>query len=171
MTAPDAVTRGRAAFDRKRWSEAYRELTLAERDNPLAPEDLDRLATAAYLVGQESVSGEARARAHAAFVERSDPLRAARSAFWLGYALITVPAQQAQANGWLARAKRLLDECGEDRAEYGLLLCTQGYQKITEVTLPRRSRASSRPRGSGRNSPTSMSRRSPVTPRRECSSG
>ena len=37
MTAPDAVTRGRAAFDRKVWSEAYRELALADRQNPLAP--------------------------------------------------------------------------------------------------------------------------------------
>src|SRR5678815_3743336 len=127
MTAPDAMTRGRAAFDRKAWSEAYRELALADRESSLAAEDLDRLATAAYLVGDESAAADVRARAHAAFVERGDPLRAARSAFWLGYALISVPVQQAQGNGWLARAKRLLDECGEERAEYGLLLCTQGY--------------------------------------------
>lgn len=132
MSAPDAVTRGRTAFDRKSWSEAYRELALADQDTPLAPEDLDRLATAAYLVGQESTAADARARAHAAFVERGDLIHAARSAFWLGYSLISVPAQQAQANGWLARAKRHLDECGEERVEYGLLLCTQGYQKIIE---------------------------------------
>jgi ATP/maltotriose-dependent transcriptional regulator MalT len=132
MTAPDAMTRGRAAFDRKAWSEAYRELALADRESSLAAEDLDRLATAAYLVGDESAAADVRARAHAAFVERGDPLRAARSAFWLGYALISVPVQQAQGNGWLARAKRLLDECGEERAEYGLLLCTQGYMKIVE---------------------------------------
>lgn len=132
MTAPDAVTRGRAAFDRKAWSEAYRELALADRQNPLAPEDLDSLATAAYLVGEESIAGEVRARAHAGFVERGDLVGAARAAFWLGYALIHLPAQQAQANGWLARAKRLLDECGEERVEYGLLLCTQGYKKIVE---------------------------------------
>lgn len=132
MTAPDAVTRGRAAFDRKAWSEAYRELALADGQRPLAAEDLDRLATAAYLVGHESTATEVRARAHAAFVERGDLPRAARSAFWLGYALISVPAQQAQGNGWLARAKRLLDECGEERVEYGLLLCTQGYMKIVE---------------------------------------
>ena len=136
MTAPDAVTLGRAAFDRKAWAEAYRELALADRQRPLAAEDLDRLATSAYLVGHESSAAEARARAHAAFVERGDPVRAARSAFWLGYALISVPAQQAQANGWLARAKRLLDECGEDRAEHGLLLCTQGYLKIVEGNFP-----------------------------------
>ena len=132
MTVPDALARGRAAFDRKAWSEAYRELGLADRQQPLAAEDLDRLATAAYLVGHESTAAEVRARAHAGFVERGDLVRAARCAFWLGYALISVPAQQAQGNGWLARAKRLLDECGEERVEYGLLLCTQGYMKIVE---------------------------------------
>lgn len=136
MTAHDAATRGRAAFDHKAWSEAYRELALADRESSLSPEDLDRFATAAYLVGHESTAADARARAHAAFVEHGDSLRAARSAFWLGYALISVPAQRAQANGWLSRAKRLLDECGEERSEYGLLLCTQGYLKIGESDFP-----------------------------------
>ena len=135
MTAHDAVTRGRAAFDRKAWSEAYRELALADRQTPLTPEDLDSLATAAYLVGEESIASDARARAHTGFVERGDLVRAARSAFWLGYALINVPAQQSQGNGWLARAKRLLDDAGEERVEYGLLLCTQGYLKIVEGDL------------------------------------
>ena len=135
MTAHDAVTRGRAAFDRKAWSEAYRELALADRQTPLTPEDLDSLATAAYLVGEESIASDARARAHAGFVERGNLVRAARSAFWLGYALINVPAQQSQGNGWLARAKRLLDDAGEERVEYGLLLCTQGYGKIVEGDL------------------------------------
>ena len=69
------------------------------------------------------------------FVERGNLVRAARSAFWLGYALINVPAQQSQGNGWLARAKRLLDDAGEERVEYGLLLCTQGYGKIVEGDL------------------------------------
>jgi DNA-binding CsgD family transcriptional regulator len=132
MSASDALTRGRAAFDRNSWSEAYRELAFADRESPLAPEDLDRLATAAYLVAHESTATEARTRAYAGFVERGEPIRAARSAFWLGYSLISIPAQQAQANGWLARAKRHLDECGQECVEYGLLLCTQGYQKIIE---------------------------------------
>jgi hypothetical protein len=43
-----------------------------------------------------------------------------------------VPVQQSQGNGWFARAKRLLDDAGEERVEYGLLLCTQGYKKIVE---------------------------------------
>jgi hypothetical protein len=135
MTAPEAVARGRAAFERKAWLDAYHSLSAADRASALLPEDLDSLATAAYLVGEESVSADARARAHAGFLERGDPVGAARSAFWLGYALISVPSQQAQANGWLARARRLLDQCGTERVEHGLLLCTVGYQKLVEGDL------------------------------------
>jgi hypothetical protein len=65
MTGSEAVARGRAACERQAWAEAFRELTLAGREIVLEPEDLDRLATAAYLVGEEAVSAEARARAHA----------------------------------------------------------------------------------------------------------
>ena len=130
MSGSEAVARGRAACERQAWAEAFRELTLAGRAIVLEPEDLDRLATAAYLVGEEAVSAEARARAHASFVERGELIRAARSAFWLGYALISEPAQRAHANGWLARARRLLDECGADTVEHGFLLCTSGYQRL-----------------------------------------
>lgn len=130
MSGSEAVARGRAACERQAWAEAFRELTRAGREIVLEPEDLDRLATAAYLVGEEAVSAEARARAHASFVERGELIRAARSAFWLGYALISEPAQRAHANGWLARARRLLDECGADTVEHGFLLCTSGYQRL-----------------------------------------
>src|SRR5262245_45412756 len=119
MTAPQALARGRAAFERRAWSDAYRELAVADRDGRLDPEDLDHLATAAYLVGEESSSADARARAHSGFLERGDLVRAARSAFWLGYALISVPAQQAQASGWLARAKLLPDERRSARGAHG----------------------------------------------------
>jgi DNA-binding NarL/FixJ family response regulator len=135
MATSDALTRGRAAFERKAWSEACRQLRRADRDAPLDPEDLDHLATAAYLIGEESVSAEIRSRAHASFLERGDLMPAARSAFWLGYALLNAPSQQAQANGWLGRARRLLDECGGDSVEHGLLLCTNGYQKIVADDL------------------------------------
>ena len=135
MTGSEAVARGRAAFGRQAWAEAYRELSLANREISLEPEDLDRFATAAYLVGEESVSADARARAHASFLERGELIHAARSAFWLGYALISDPGQRAHANGWLARARRLLDECGTDTVEHGFLLCTSGFQKLIEEDL------------------------------------
>jgi hypothetical protein len=47
MTGSEAVARGRAAFVRQEWAEAYRELNLASQEISLEPEDLDRFATAA----------------------------------------------------------------------------------------------------------------------------
>jgi DNA-binding NarL/FixJ family response regulator len=92
------------------------------------PDDLDRLATQAYLTGDDATSADLRAQAHAAHLERGDPVAAARSAYWLGFALMDRPARQAQAGGWLARARRLLDDCGTDCVEAGFLRCAQGFQ-------------------------------------------
>jgi DNA-binding CsgD family transcriptional regulator len=132
MSANGALARGRLAFDRQAWSDACRELTAADVHAPLGPDDLDRLATAAYLVGDDAASADARARAHAGFLERGDPIRAARSAYWLAFSLHDKPAQRAQASGWLARARRLLDECGRDCVEQGFLQCALGVQRATD---------------------------------------
>jgi DNA-binding CsgD family transcriptional regulator len=136
MSANAALTRGRAAFEREAWAEACRELAAVDARGGLEPDDLDRLATAAYLVGEEVLSADARARAHAGFLERGQPVRAARSAFWLAFALTDKPATAAQAGGWLARARRILDECGLDCVERGLLLCALGYQRVVEGDMP-----------------------------------
>jgi DNA-binding CsgD family transcriptional regulator len=40
------------------------------------------------------------------------------------------PAVQAQATGWIARARRLLDECETDCAERGFLLCAEAFLKV-----------------------------------------
>ena len=53
MTDALALERGRELFARKAWAESYRLLQAADRDAPLEPEDLERLAIAAYLVGQD----------------------------------------------------------------------------------------------------------------------
>jgi hypothetical protein len=57
---------GRAAFDRNAWAAAYAELSAADRDAELAPENLERLATAAFLTGHDDDSDEVLARAYQA---------------------------------------------------------------------------------------------------------
>jgi hypothetical protein len=44
-----AVDRGRAAFAREAWAEAWQALSDADAASPLEPEDLEQLSTAAYL--------------------------------------------------------------------------------------------------------------------------
>jgi hypothetical protein len=54
----DALKRGRAAFTAQAWADAVEGLSAADRAAPLAPDDLERLATAAYLAGREDESAE-----------------------------------------------------------------------------------------------------------------
>ena len=42
-------------------------------------------------------------------LDRGDPVRAARCAFWLAFHLL-IRGESARGGGWLARARRLLDE-------------------------------------------------------------
>jgi DNA-binding CsgD family transcriptional regulator len=132
LTATEALARGRAAFEHQAWSDAYARLAAADRHTPLEPDDLDRLATAAYLIGEDTASADARTRAHNGFLGRGDTIRAARSAFWLAFTLIDNPAQRAQAGGWLARVRRLLDESTLDCVEQGFFLCAFAFQRLVE---------------------------------------
>ena len=125
-----ALARGRNAFQREAWSEARALLAEADRETPLDAEDLERLATAAHLIGQDAASIEALTRAHHAFLEQGDMISAARLAVWMTFSMFERPALQAQAMGWLARARRLFDECGSDCAERGFLLCAEAIGRV-----------------------------------------
>ena len=63
MTTADALDRARDSFDRFAWADAYDQLSALDREAPLAPADLERLAMAAYLVGRDDDSAEVWARA------------------------------------------------------------------------------------------------------------
>jgi len=130
MTAIAALARGRDAFTRDAWGEAYAQLSEADRDAPLEPEDLDRLATAAFIIGRVESSIDARMRAHQGFVVRGDTKNALRSAFWLLFAMQDRAAYQAQAAGWLARTQRMADDDARDCPEGGLVLCALGFQRV-----------------------------------------
>ncbi len=132
MRDSQALEEARAAFERGAWPDACARLNALDARTPLDPEDLDRLATAAYLIGEDSASIQARTRAHAGFLERGQPIRAARSAFWLVFTLTDRPGQQAQAAGWLARAQRLVDDVKEPCVEQGWLLCAAARQSAAE---------------------------------------
>ena len=85
---PLELTRARDALRRRAWGEAYALLTAADRAVPLGPEDLDQLATAAYLVGRESEAAELWTRGHRDYLAARQPERAARCAFWLAVGLL-----------------------------------------------------------------------------------
>ena len=59
MTASASLDLGRAAFERQAWGNAYQHLTAVDREAALEPEDLERLAIAAHLVGRDAESTDA----------------------------------------------------------------------------------------------------------------
>jgi DNA-binding CsgD family transcriptional regulator len=131
MTNAQALERGREAFHRKAWAESYRLLQAAEREAPLEPEDLERLAMAGYLMGRDDDSESAMARAHQSFLDRGAYEQAARAAFWAGFGLAGRGAM-APAAGWFARAERVLDERQLDCVVRGYLLIPAAIQRILQ---------------------------------------
>src|SRR5512145_36587 len=129
MTDLARLRRGRKSFEQRAWSDSHRLLTAADRDGALEPEDLERVATAAYLLGRDDESEAFRARAHQAFVNRGDHEGAARSAGWLAFGLLQRGAV-APASGWLARAARILDEAQLDCVVRGYLLIPSAIQCV-----------------------------------------
>lgn len=100
------------------WGDAYRSLTRAE---PLAADDLERLATAAYMLGREDDYLDALERAHHAHLETGAAQRAVRCAFWLSMTQL-MRGERGRSEGWFARAERLLEREAGDCVERGYLL-------------------------------------------------
>ena len=135
VTTAEALARGRECFARRAWADAFAELSAADREARLEPEDLERLATAAYLIGSDEDSVEAWERAHRALLSRGDVVRAARCAGWLVFVLLN-GGEFARGAGWLARARRLLDDGPRDCAERGHLLVPEAFQRAVAGDWP-----------------------------------
>jgi DNA-binding NarL/FixJ family response regulator len=112
MTLADRQRRARELFERRRWSDAFAELSAAHRERQLDVEDLERLAVAAYMVGRDDECEDAWTAAHREWLRRGKPERAARCAFWHGLELF-FRGDLAPATGWVARGGRILDDRSE----------------------------------------------------------
>ena len=76
------------AMDVARGVSAYHALLRADQATPLDVDDLDRLATAAYLSGRDAEFQRVLERLYRVHVESGDPARAARCACWLALLLV-----------------------------------------------------------------------------------
>lgn len=131
MTRADSVDRGRESFARRAWGDAYAQLSAADHESPLEAEDLERVATAAYLIGRDAQSADILARAHQAFLGRGDRESAARCAFWLAFGLLN-KGELARGGGWIARAQHVLEEGACDCVVQGYLLLPLAIRNIAE---------------------------------------
>jgi DNA-binding CsgD family transcriptional regulator len=123
-----ALDRGREAYARQAWMDAYDCLSAADRSGDLGAADLELLATAAYMVGHEGDYLALLERGHRAHLDAGETMAAVRCAFWVGVTLAR-EGEMGRAGGWLARAQRLLERVEGERVEHGYMLLPLVFQQ------------------------------------------
>jgi DNA-binding NarL/FixJ family response regulator len=123
-----ALERADKAWSERAWAHARDAFVAADAEQALAFVDRQRLATSAYLAGDDATSLAAWSQAYHELVRAGDHEGAARCAFWQAFQLFTI-GEGARGGGWLSRAQRLLGECDHQSA-------VQGYvQSLSAVML------------------------------------
>jgi ATP/maltotriose-dependent transcriptional regulator MalT len=122
------LEQGRSAYERRQWLDAYRALSTADAAAPLVADDVERLATAASMVGRMDEHLALLERAHHLRLEQGESLRAARWAGTIGMNL-AVRGEMGPAGGWFARAQRLVESEQGDFVERGWLLVPVAFQR------------------------------------------
>ncbi|MGH2572172.1 MAG: adenylate/guanylate cyclase domain-containing protein [Actinomycetota bacterium] len=135
QTIEDPVAAARQAADRHAWQEAYDLLSILDREGGLDGAGLELLGSIAWWAGHAEESTEARERAFAAYLKEGDRARAAHLALVVardhGMRLSSAVAQ-----GWRARARRILEEEPESFA-HGYLALTDASRAIDQGEFDR----------------------------------
>jgi DNA-binding CsgD family transcriptional regulator len=125
--AIDELEQGRESYGRRAWIDAYTSLSHADQAAPLGAEDLELLATSAYMLGRVDDFLNLLGRAHQAYLDADEALRAARCGFYIGVNL-AIRGEMGRASGWLGRAQRLVEREEGDFVERGYLLLPVAMQ-------------------------------------------
>ena len=125
--AVNHLQRGRASYASRAWLDAHESLSRADQVQPLDADDLESLATSAYMLGRDADYASAMERAYQAHLDGRAGLRAARCAFWIAINLI-LRGKLGGATGWLGRARRLVEGQDRDCVERGYLLLADMFE-------------------------------------------
>jgi tetratricopeptide (TPR) repeat protein len=115
------LEQGRESYAKRKWVDAYESLAAADETTPLSAEDLELLARSGYMLGRDDDYVSGLERAHHAYLEAGEPLRAVRCAWWIGHNFM-FRGEMGPARGWFARARRLLARERRDCVERGYVL-------------------------------------------------
>ncbi|WP_251024039.1 LuxR C-terminal-related transcriptional regulator [Arthrobacter sp. ISL-65] len=118
------LAQGREAYAERRWPDAVGQYTSAGRDTELPASDLEQLATSVILTGGPD-GVDILARAHLKYLADGDYAAAARCAVWTGLNLM-MQGEPARATGWIARARRIVEDLPEPCPSEGLLFVPAG---------------------------------------------
>jgi DNA-binding CsgD family transcriptional regulator len=124
----DDLQRGRDAYERRSWLEAYESLSRADREKPLEADQLELLSIVEVMLGRDHEAVVVLERAHHRYLERGEPVRAVRCAIWICINL-SLRGEVGPATGWFGRAQRLLEQQPEAEAERGYLLMPAVFER------------------------------------------
>jgi class 3 adenylate cyclase len=130
----DPLEAGREALRRREWVEAYELLRAADEAAELAPEDLLLLGEAAMWNGHMDELPAYLERAYRGYLQQGNMRRAAYVATWIAHEQKN-NLQMSIANGWMGRAKRLLD-LEPASAERGYWALQKSLMEIGERNFP-----------------------------------
>ena len=128
-SVPRELAQGRQYCEQRAWADAFQSLSRSDEHARLDVEDLELLATSAYLIGRDEDFLKTLDRAHSAYRKAGETTRAARCAFWLGLSLL-LKGETGRGTGWLAGARRLIEREKVDCAERGYLLLPTAEQLL-----------------------------------------
>jgi DNA-binding CsgD family transcriptional regulator len=115
------LSRGRESYARQAWMDVYKSLSHADQASLLGADDLELLATSSFMIGYYDDFIGYLERAHHAYLDAGEAMRAVRCAFWMGINL-AIRGETSRATGWLNRAQRLVEREEGDCVERGYLL-------------------------------------------------
>ncbi len=121
------LERARRSYATRKWREAYETFARADDVGQLGAEDLELFATSAYMLGRDDEYLNILERAHHAYADAGEPLRAAHCAGWVGVTR-TLRGEIGAATGWFGRAQRMLEHHGQDSVEQGWMLLPLVFQ-------------------------------------------
>jgi DNA-binding CsgD family transcriptional regulator len=110
VTGQAVANEGFEALARADWEVARERFEAALGEGDESPELLDAFGRALWWLREPEAAVVQRERAYAGFRRARDLRRAARIALWLSREYAQVWRNEAAANGWLARAERLLQD-------------------------------------------------------------
>jgi DNA-binding CsgD family transcriptional regulator len=122
------VEQGADHFARGDWVAAYDAWSEVGLDG-LSAAELERLSTAAELVGQHDVQVRALQRAFVRSQDDGDARQAVRCAFRLAMSM-AAHGEQALSAGWVGRATELVEEIGADCVERGWVAFLRMFRAI-----------------------------------------
>jgi LuxR family transcriptional regulator, maltose regulon positive regulatory protein len=132
----EAISEGVLALEHGAWAQASAAFGRAVEAGA-GPEALEGLATAAFFLDEPQVVFDARERAYAAFVAAGRRVDAARVATALAWDYRIFKAEPAVGDGWLARARRLLESAGQTPERGWLALREASFALPADATVAR----------------------------------